>query len=120
MDWLAEGLAGGALVVSVAVLVLSWLNLPSTRRVAPSSEERLEMLREQRERLLFLREERRMLEEELAWRRSMMNREQRLLELEAPLELAKTLRTNGHPEPDQTEPRSWWRRIVGKAGSSDP
>ena len=120
MYWIAVGLAGGSLFVSVAILVVVWLVLRSTRRAEQAGEERLEMLREQRERLLFLREERRMLEEELEWRRSMMDREQRLLELEAPLEFAKTLRTNGHPKPEQTESRSWWRCIIGTVGSSAP
>jgi len=118
--WIAVGLAGSSLLVSVAILVIVWLVLRSTRRAEQAGEERLEMLREQQERLLFLREERRMLEEELEWRRSMMDREQRLLELEAPLESAKTLGSNGHSEPEQTGLHSWWRRIVGAVGSSAP
>ena len=120
MYWIAVGLAGGSLFVSVAILVVVWLVLRSTRRAEQAGEERLEMLREQRERLLFLREERRMLEEELKWRRSMMDREQRLLELEAPLQSAKPLHSNGHSEPEQTRSRSWWRRIIGAVGSSAP
>ena len=120
MYWMAVGLAGGSLVVSVAILVVVWLVLRSTRRAERGGEERLEMLREQQERLWFLREERRMLEEELEWRRSMMDREQRLLELEAPLQSAKTLHSNGHSEPEQTRSRSWWRRIIGAVGSSAP
>ncbi len=118
--WIAVSLAGGSLFVSVAILVVVWLVLRSTRRAEQTGEERLEMLREQQERLLFLREERRMLEEELEWRRSMMDREHRLLELEAPLESAKTLSSNGHSKPEQPESRSWWRRIVRAVGSSTP
>jgi hypothetical protein len=62
--WIAVGLAGGSLAVSVAILVVAWLVLRSTRRAEHAGEERLEMLREQRERLQLLCEERRMLEEE--------------------------------------------------------
>jgi hypothetical protein len=118
--WIAVGLAGGSLFISVAILVVVWLVLRSAQRVEQSGEERLEMLREQHERLQFLREERRMLEEELEWRRSMMDREQRLLELNAPLEPDKPLESNGHPEFGQTEERSWWRRIISAVGSSTP
>ncbi len=86
MYWLAVGLAGASLVVSVAILFLVWLLLRSDRRAEQAGEERLEMLREQQERLAFMREERRMLDEELEWRRSTMGREGRPSELEAPSE----------------------------------
>ncbi len=109
MDWIAVGLASSSLVVSVAVLVLVWLSLRSTRRVEQGGEERLEILREQRDRLQVLREERRMLEEELKWRRSIMEREGGLLELDAPPE------SNGLSEPDQPKLRSWWRRVIESA-----
>ncbi len=59
-----------------------------------------------------------MLEEELEWRRKMMDREQRVLELDAPLEAAKPLEFNGHLEHERSKPRSWWRRILGAVGSS--
>ena len=58
-------------MVSVAVLVLVWSRLLSTRRMEQGGEERLEILREQRDRLQVLREERRVLEES-EWRRSIM------------------------------------------------
>ena len=106
MYWIAVGLTGSSLVVSVATLVLVWLSLRSTRREEHGGEERLEILREQRDRLQVLREERRMLEEELEWRRSMMEREGHLLELNAPPE------SNGLSEPDQPMLRSWWRRVI--------
>ena len=98
MDSIAVGLAGGSLAISVAVLVLVWLNLRSTRRVEQTGEERLEMLREQQERLRLMREERRMLEDELQWRRSMMNGEGGPLELEASSE------SNGQPESERPKP----------------
>ena len=105
MYWLAVGLAGGSLVVSGAILVVVWLLLRSTRRVEQGGEERLEMLREQQERLAFMREERRMLDEELEWRRSMMGRQGRPLELEAPSE------SNGQSE--QLTLRFRLRRMLG-------
>ena len=96
MDWLAVGLAGGALVVGIAVLVLVSLNLRSTRKTEQAGDERLEMLREQQERLQVMREERRMLEDELEWRRSMMSGEDRSLELQAQLETPSE--SNGQSE----------------------
>ena len=107
MDWLAVGLAGGSLVVSLAILVLFWSGLRSIRRVEQAGDERLEMLREQQERLKYLREERRGLEDELEWRRSMMNGEGRPLELEAPSQ------SNGHSDSEQPGPRFWLRRVFG-------
>ena len=107
MDWLAVGLAGGSLVVSLAILVLFWSGLRSIRRVEQAGDERLEMLREQQERLKYLREERRGLEDELEWRRSMMNGEGRPLELEAPS------RSNGYSDYEQPGPRFWLRRVFG-------
>jgi hypothetical protein len=109
VDWIAVGLVGSSSAVSVATLVLVWLNLGSTRRVEQGGEKRLEILREQRDRLQVLREERRMLEEELKWRRSIMEREGGLLELDAPPEY------NGLSEPDQPTLRSWWRRVIESA-----
>ena len=102
MYWLAVGLAGGSLVVSGAILVVVWLLLRSTRRVEQGGEERLEMLREQQERLAFMREERRMLNEELEWRRSMMGRQSDSLS-----------ESNGHSESEQPKPHFRLRRIFG-------
>ena len=65
MYWMAVGLAGSSLIVSVTILGVVLGVLRSTRRAEHSGEERLELLREQQERLGYLREERRMLEEEL-------------------------------------------------------
>jgi hypothetical protein len=107
MYWIAIGLAGSSLIVSVTILGVVLGVLRSTRRAEQSGEERLELLREQQERLRFLREERRMLEEELQWRRSMMDSERPLVQLEAPPDY------DGHPEPGQPKSLPWWRRLVG-------
>ncbi len=111
MYWIALGLAGGSLTVSVTTLYVVLGVRCSTRRAERSGEERLEILREQQERLRFLREERRMLEEELGWRRKMMDGDERVLELDAaPSE------PNGHPVSQLTKPLSWLRRITGRMG----
>jgi hypothetical protein len=65
-EWIAVGVASGALAVGVVTLVVAVLILGSARRSEQVGEERLEMLREQRERLNLLNAERRMLLEELA------------------------------------------------------
>ena len=111
MYWIALGLAGGSLAVSVTTLYVVLGVRRSTRSVERSGDERLEILREQQERLGFLREERRMLEEELGWRRKMMDGEGRLLEL-----AAATPEPNGHPVSGQTKPLSWLRRVTGRMG----
>jgi hypothetical protein len=68
-EWIAVGVASGALAVGVVTLVVAVLILGSARRSEQVGEERLEMLREQRERLALLNAERRMLLEELAQER---------------------------------------------------
>ena len=109
MYWIALGLAGGSLLVSVTTLYVVLGVRRSSRRTERSGDERLEILREQQERLGFLREERRMLEEELGWRRKMMDGEGRVLELDAaPSE------PNGHPVHERTKPLSWLRRVIGR------
>jgi hypothetical protein len=109
--WIALGLAGGGLVVSVTTLYVVLGVWRSTLRAERSGEERLEILREQQERLEFLREERRMLEEELGWRRKMMDGEERVLELDA-----AASESNGYPVSEQTKSLSWLRRITGMMG----
>jgi hypothetical protein len=106
--WLVVGLAGGSLIVSVAILRIVLVVLRHTQRVELAGEERLAILREQQERLQFMREERSMLEKELEWRRSIMDGEPRLLELDAPLE------ANGHSESEPPKLLSLWRRIIGR------
>ena len=70
----------------------------------------MEILREQQERLAFLREERRTLNEELEWRRAIMEGEGSLLELEA------AVGPNGSPVNGQPKARSWLRRVIGRMG----
>ena len=115
MYWIAVGLAGGSLIVSSTILYFVLKVLRSTRRAEWAGDERLEILREQQQRLGFLREERRMLEEELRWRRSMMDAEERLLELNAAPE------SDGHSAIKLPKMRSWLRHILDRAiGSSPP
>ena len=109
MYWIALALAGGSLIVSVTILSVVLAVLRSTRRAKRAGDERLEILREQQQRLQVLREERRMLEEELQWRRSILDGEERLLELNASSE------SNGRSETGQPKSHSsWWRRMVGR------
>jgi hypothetical protein len=72
----------------------------------------LEILREQQERLAFLHEERRMLDEELKWRRSIMDGEESLLAIEV------ASGSNGYPVEEQPKARPWLRRIIGRIGST--
>ena len=101
LELLAALLAGGSLAVSSAVLFVAWRLLRSTRRSEEAGNERLEILREQQERLKVMYQERSMLQEELKRLRSAMDEEERLLELPAP---------SGRPR--STE-RPWWRRVFG-------
>src|SRR5687767_396769 len=100
MYWMVVALAGGSLIVGVTILGVVLAGLRSTRRTERAGDERLEILREQQQRLGVLREERRMLEEELQWRRSMMDGEERLLELNASSE------SDGHRGIEQPKMRS--------------
>ena len=110
MYWIAFGLAGGSLILSAATLYVLWGVRRSTRRAERAGDERLEILREQQERLAFLREERRMLDEELEWRRSIMEGEK------SPLELEAVSGSNGQPVNGRPEARSWLRRVIGRMG----
>ena len=109
MFWIVAGLAGGSLIVSLMTLYVVLGVRRSTRRAERAGDERLEILREQQERLQFLREERHMLEEELEWRRSIMDSEGRQLELNAP-----QASNNGQVQSEGMKPRSWLRRIIGR------
>jgi hypothetical protein len=110
--WIAFALAGGSLILSAATLYVVLGVRRSTRRAERAGNERLEILREQQESLAFLHEERRMLDEELKWRRSIMDGEESLVALEA------ASGSNGYPIHEQPKaPRSWLRRIIGRIGS---
>jgi hypothetical protein len=107
MLWIVVVLAAGSLVISLTTLYVMLGVRRSTIWAERAGDERLEILREQKERLEFLREERHMLEEELEWRRTMMNSEERKLELNAPSE------ANGQGQSNQPKPRAWLQRIIG-------
>ena len=106
MLWIVVVLAAGSLVISLTTLYVMLGVRRSTIRAERAGDERLEILREQQERLQLLREERQMLDEELEWRRTMMNSEERRLEINA------TSEANGHSK--QPKPRAWLQRIIGR------
>ena len=110
MYWIAFALAGGSLILSAATLYVVLGVRRSTRRAERAGNERLEILREQQERLAFLHEERRMLDKELEWRRSIMEGEEALLALEAASE------PNGQPVNGRPKSRTWLRRVIGRMG----
>jgi hypothetical protein len=101
LELLAVLLAGGSLTVSLGVLVIGWRILRSVRRAEWAGDERLEILREQRDRLRVMYQERNMLQEELERLRSALDQENRLLELPAPSELSE--------DPKRGSERPWWR-----------
>jgi hypothetical protein len=107
MFWIVAVLAAGSLAVSLMALYVMLVVLRSTRRAERAGDERLEILREQQQRLQFMHEERRMLDEELEWRRSMMDTGERQLELNAPPE------SNGQVRSEWLKLRSLWRKIFG-------
>jgi hypothetical protein len=107
MFWIVAVLVAGSLAVSLMALYVMLVVLRSTRRAERAGDERLEILREQQQRLQFMHEERRMLDEELEWRRSMMDTGERQLELNAPPE------SNGQVRSEWLKLRSLWRKIFG-------
>ena len=101
-EWVAVLLAGGSLIVSLTILFVGWHILRSTRRAERGSEERLEILREQQERLRVHYQERRMLQEELErLRRTMAEVEHKPLELLPASESKDSELHNGAQ-------RRWW------------
>lgn len=80
LEWVSVFLVGVCLVVSVAILVVVWRVWGTTDRTERAGSERLEILREQQERLTHLREERRVLLEELERLREQKERLQWLRE----------------------------------------
>ncbi len=65
LEWVSVFLVGVVLGLSVAILVVLWRVWGTTHRTELDGRERLEILREQQERLAHLREERRVLLDEL-------------------------------------------------------
>jgi hypothetical protein len=114
MLWIVVVLAAGSLVISLTTLYVMLGVGRSTIRAQRAGDERLEILREQQQRLQLLREERQMLEEELEWRRTMMNseeRQERQLKLNAPSEPSEA---NGQGQSKQPKPGAWLRSIIGR------
>jgi hypothetical protein len=111
--WIAFALAGGSLILSATTLYVALGVRRTTRRAERAGNERLEILREQQERLALLHEERRMLDEELKWRRSIMDGEESVVALEA------ASGSNDYPIHEQPKaPRSWLGRIIGRIAST--
>ena len=114
---LLGGILGLLVVIGVATLATAARTLRSTRRAEQGGDERLEILREQQERLKVMFQERHMLEEELKRERDQRaeleravervtqeslpqgNGQQHLAAVRGPLELLPR-----HP---------WWRRWLG-------
>jgi hypothetical protein len=101
-EWVSVCLAVGSLAASVTTLVVALRILQSAHRSENSSEERLEILREQQQRLEFMHEERRLFLEEIERQRLEMNGAQRPLELSA----------HSEEQGESQEMRAWWRRIL--------
>ena len=105
-EWVSVCLAVGSLAASVATLVVAVRILQSAHRSEISSEERLEILREQQQRLEFMHEERRLLLEEIERQHSEMNGGQRN-GAQRPLELS----ARSEEQRESQGLRPWWRRI---------
>jgi hypothetical protein len=114
--------ASGTLAVGVVTLVVAVLILGSARRSEQTGEERLEMLREQRERLELLNAERRLLQEELKNQRQATpdgSRSTPRLEEESDRRVESTERPERSESwfdarrPQEGTERSWWRRVFG-------
>jgi hypothetical protein len=106
-EWIFVCLAVGSLLASVITLVVALRIVQSAHRSENSGEERLQILREQQQRLEFMREERRLLLEEIERQRSERNGAQRNGAQRPPLELSA-------PSSERAQPqglRLWWRRI---------
>ena len=93
-EWVSVFLVGVGLGLSVAILVVLWRVWGTTHRTEQDGRERLQILREQQERLAHLREERRILLEELERLREQKERLQWLREGRAGL-LAELKRLRG-------------------------
>ncbi len=112
--WTSVGvLAGASILISIVILIVAWRILRTIRRSEQAGAERLEILREQQQRLTFLDEERRQLMQALELQSQQMDEQKRRLELPPA------------PPPDPTPPDpsrpggrherpSWWRRMLGR------
>ena len=112
-------LLGGALgllvVIGLASLAISARTLRSARRVERGGDERLEILREQQERLKLMYQERHMLQQELEWERNRRAELERAT-LESLPEENGQKQLAGVPaalEPPPHSRTSWWRRWLG-------
>jgi biopolymer transport protein ExbB/TolQ len=118
---LLGGLLGLLVVIGVATLATAARTLRSTRRAEQGGDERLEILREQQERLKVMYQERHMLEEELKRERDQRAELERALEQALEQETLESLpQGNGQQQLPAVRaalalpPRQpWWRRWLG-------
>ncbi len=111
---LLGGVLGLLVVIGVATLATAARTLGSARKAERGGEERLEILREQQERLKVMFQERRMLEEELTRERA------RRAELERALEQESLPLGNGQQQLpavrmalEEPTRNPWWHRWLG-------
>jgi hypothetical protein len=102
LELLTVALSGSSLAVSLAVLFVCWRVLGNTHRSRRAGDERLEILREQQERLRVMYQERNILREELERLHSLMDGGESPRELPAPSDGEQRV---------QQEIRPWWRRM---------
>ncbi len=116
---LLGGVLGLLVVIGAATLATAARTLRAARRAERGGDERLEILREQQERLKLMYQERRMLEEELKRERAQRVELERTLERVA---LESFPQENGHQQRQlpaaraalEAPPRHpWWRRWLG-------
>ena len=94
-------------LTSIATLIVAWRILRTVRRSGQAGDERLEMLREQPQRLAYLNEVRSALLDTLELLRRQMDETERRLELPPAPPEAASQRAAGEPEdPDGAGPRS--------------
>ena len=104
LEWVAICLGGGSLAVSVAILIIVVRVLRGTSRAERAGVERMEILREQQERLAFVQNEHSLFLEDLERRRrkAMDEMERQKSELASSVE-------PGHPKA-----RPWLHRMFGR------
>jgi cell shape-determining protein MreC len=116
-EWIVAGAAAGSLVIGVATLVLCVLVLGSVRRSKRTSEERLEILREQQERLEDLHEEHRLLWEQLGVESPKESPEASESVMQEPERARAPRLATGSPQEGTQKP--WWRRVFGGVAKPD-